>query len=65
VIARIRLAAQLITVVGVLWILGAIIWGLLARKHQIETPMLAVWLVLGAALVRLVFWAVSKAASRP
>jgi hypothetical protein len=63
-IARIRMVAVLIGLACPLWILGAVIWGVLAGKQQIQTPMLAVWLFLGAALVRLLLWAYAKVASR-
>jgi hypothetical protein len=64
VIAQIQLVARLVNAVAAAWILGAVIWALLVGKQHLQTPLIAVWLFIGAALVRLLLWVVSKAAAR-
>jgi hypothetical protein len=63
-IARAQLVARLVNFATATWILGVVIWGLIAGKQHIQTPRIAVWLFIAAALVRLLLWSVSKAATR-
>ncbi len=63
-IERVQLVTRLAMFGAALCILGVAVWGLLAGEQHIQTPLWAVWLFFGAALIQFVLWAVSKAASR-
>jgi hypothetical protein len=61
---RLLAIGRLLNFAIVFWILAAIFWGVLAGKHKIETPLIAIWLFLGVALARLIIWAISSVARR-
>ena len=62
--ARLQTILRLASFAVATWVLGVILWGLLAVKDKIETPLVAIWLFLGITLLRLVLWTVSKLVTR-
>ena len=63
-IAQTQTILRLLNFAIAIWILGAILWGIVAGKHRIDTPLIAVWLFLGVAVVRFIIWVISKALRR-
>ena len=59
-IQKVQIAAWLVTVAAPAWVLGSIAWQALAGGGKLEVLMLAVWLFLGAAMVRLSLWVALK-----
>ncbi len=59
--ARLDLIARLVTFAAALWISAVVVWGLATGEKQIETPFIAVWLLIAGIVARLSLWLVRKA----
>lgn len=60
-IARFDLIVRLVTFAAALWIVAVVVWGLATGEKQIETPLIAVWLLIGGMVAQLILWLVRKA----
>ena len=59
--ARLDLIMRLVTFAAASWILAVVVWGLATGEKHIETPFIAVWLLIASIIARLGLWLVRKA----
>ena len=57
---KIEIGARLVTFGAAAWVVGSIAWQAIADGGKLQVPFAAVWLFLGAAIVRLLLWATYK-----
>jgi hypothetical protein len=64
VIARLQLVVRLLTLSAASWILALVFWGLATGIKPIETPLVAVWLLIAGLVAQLGLWTISKTVRR-
>ena len=64
-ITRLRFALWVVNFASAIWILGVVIFGLIAKSQHIPTPMPALWLFIATGLARLIMWLYAKIVARP
>jgi hypothetical protein len=64
VIGRLALFVRLVVFVAASWIVAVVIWGLATGVKPIETPLVAVWIVICGLIAQLSLWFISKVTRR-
>ena len=63
-IAHLHLITRLVTFASASWILAVVVWSLATGAKDVETPLIAVWVLIAGIVAQLLLWLIRIVARR-